>query len=148
MYVIVEFRPRFHGAEMGSNIFHHFQAGSSKVLELHGTNSLVGCLSCTYKIPRHSFQTVLAELNPHLSQRPEQDAQQVRPDGDVELSAEEVEHFCVPGCPKCSAGILKPVVVFFGDNVPKQKVAQTRQLVIFHFSFALQTKSPKSAQNA
>ena len=105
-----------------------FQAGSTKVLELHGTNSTVACLSCTYKTPRHSFQSLLSELNPHLSERPTQTLS-VRPDGDVDLSQEEVDLFCVPNCPKCSTGILKPLIVFFGDNVPKQKVAQTRQWV-------------------
>jgi NAD-dependent SIR2 family protein deacetylase len=90
---------------------------------------MVGCLSCSYRTPRHSFQSVLSELNPDLSEKPTQ-TMAVRPDGDVDLSAEEVNLFRVPNCPKCSTGILKPIIVFFGDNVPKQKVAFTRQLVI------------------
>lgn len=64
----------------------------------------------------------------NIDSRALQNSQSIRPDGDVELSAAEVEHFFVPSCPKCS-GILKPLVVFFGDNVPKMKVSQTRQLV-------------------
>ena len=42
-----------------------------------------------------------------------------RPDGDVEL--EETGRFVVPGCRGCG-GRLKPHVVFFGENVPRQRV--------------------------
>lgn len=27
----------------------------------------------------------------------------------------------MPDCPKCGGGILKPEIVFFGDNVPKHR---------------------------
>ena len=37
--------------------------------------------------------------------------------------------FRVPDCPRCGSGILKPNVVFFGDNVPKQRVQKVRNLV-------------------
>ena len=53
----------------------------------------------------------------------------MRPDGDVELSQEEVAGFFVPNCPKCDTGILKPSVVFFGDNVPKDRVNKVRKEV-------------------
>ena len=42
-----------------------------------------------------------------------------RPDGDVEL--EETSRFVVPACAGCG-GRLKPHVVFFGENVPKERV--------------------------
>ena len=42
-----------------------------------------------------------------------------RPDGDVELPGSG-HGFRVPDCPQCG-GILKPDVVYFGDNVPKHK---------------------------
>ena len=35
----------------------------------------------------------------------------------------------VPSCPKCDTGILKPFVVFFGDNVPKPRVESVRRQV-------------------
>ena len=35
----------------------------------------------------------------------------------------------VPSCPKCDTGILKPYVVFFGDNVPKPRVESVRRQV-------------------
>ena len=46
----------------------------------------------------------------------------------MELTQEEVENFQVPGCPKCG-GILKPYVVFFGDNVPRGRVEEARREV-------------------
>lgn len=36
--------------------------------------------------------------------------------------------FQVPLCPKCE-GPLKPDIVFFGDNVPKQRVEEVRNKV-------------------
>jgi NAD-dependent SIR2 family protein deacetylase len=46
---------------------------------------------------------------------------ETRPDGDVAL--EETQDFVVPDCEICG-GILKPDVVFFGENVPKDRVAR------------------------
>jgi NAD-dependent SIR2 family protein deacetylase len=43
----------------------------------------------------------------------------VRPDGDVDLT--DTAGFLVPGCDSCG-GVLKPDVVFFGENVPKSRV--------------------------
>jgi NAD-dependent SIR2 family protein deacetylase len=44
----------------------------------------------------------------------------VRPDGDVDL--DDTADFVVPVC-GCG-GVLKPDVVFFGENVPKERVAR------------------------
>ena len=46
----------------------------------------------------------------------------------MELTPEEVKSFKVPDCPKCG-GILKPYVVFFGDNVPRTRVEEARREV-------------------
>ena len=49
-----------------------------------------------------------------------------RPDGDVELQQSSSSRaFQVPSCPTCSTGILKPDVVFFGDNLPKERQEQS-----------------------
>jgi len=101
----------------------HYKAGSRSVVELHGTNSLVTCMNCAFYMPRMSFQRTLAEANPTILPRTRVE---LRPDGDVELSKEEVSTFRVPPCPKCG-GILKPYVVFFGDNVPKARVDMVRR---------------------
>jgi len=103
----------------------HYKAGSKNVIELHGTNSLVKCMSCSYSCPRITFQRRLEEINPNVVTR----SKEMRPDGDVELSEEEVAGFSVPNCPKCDTGILKPSVVFFGDNVPKDRVNKVRKEV-------------------
>jgi len=103
----------------------HYKAGSRRVVELHGTNSTVTCMSCSFTQPRLQLQRVLEELNPSMVAKTDI----IRPDGDVELTPEEVSQFKVPNCPKCGAGILKPNVVFFGDNVPTDRVAAVRREV-------------------
>ena len=45
----------------------------------------------------------------------------MRPDGDVDL--EETAGFVVADCDACG-GVLKPDVVFFGENVPADRVAR------------------------
>lgn len=92
----------------------HIRAGSSNVIELHGTAFKVICLQCGYSVGRHTFQKVLDHLNSNLVISP----RTIRPDGDTELAQEIVDNFKVPDCPQCG-GILKPKIVFFGDNVPK-----------------------------
>ena len=43
-----------------------------------------------------------------------------RPDGDAQVEA-DFSDFRVPDCPSCG-GVLKPAVVFFGENVPRSRV--------------------------
>jgi NAD-dependent SIR2 family protein deacetylase len=95
----------------------HHAAGSTRVIELHGALAEVCCLGCGAREPRLALQERLRVLNPGF------DAQSVplAPDGDAELSAEAVQAFCVADCLHCG-GILKPDVVFFGDNVPRPVV--------------------------
>ena len=50
----------------------------------------------------------------------------VKPDGDVAL--EETAGFTVVDCTSCG-GLLKPDVVFFGENVPRPRVASCFDLV-------------------
>jgi len=71
----------------------HFKAGSEKVTELHGTNSVVACTSCGYWTHRFSFQQSLAGLNPSFSQ--EAVAGMIRPDGDVELDDVRQENIAI-----------------------------------------------------
>ncbi|XP_039310095.1 NAD-dependent protein deacylase Sirt4 isoform X2 [Solenopsis invicta] len=99
----------------------HLKAGSKKVIELHGTAFRVMCLNCDHKICRHELQRVFKTLNPSMMAT----AQMIRPDGDVELSQEQIEGFKVPACDNCG-GILKPDIVFFGDNVPHEKVQNVK----------------------
>ncbi|CAG0888982.1 unnamed protein product [Darwinula stevensoni] len=103
----------------------HSKAGSHEVIELHGTAYEVLCLKCGHALDRHTFQDILRELNPHI----EHSKTNVRPDGDVEIEDEVVRNFKVPSCCICQVGIMKPNIVFFGDNVPKARVEQVKTLV-------------------
>merc|ERR1739844_277183 len=70
---------------------------------------------------------MLSDLNPHLALKPKEEL--IRPDGDVELTKEDVDKFKLISCPKCRSDTMKPDVIFFGDNVPKQRVQKVRNLV-------------------
>lgn len=100
----------------------HHKAGNHNIHELHGTAFNVKCMSCGQMVARHNFQTRLRESNQHMLAH----SLEIRPDGDVELSQEEVNSFHVPSCEKCG-GFMKPDIVFFGDNVPRHRVESVRE---------------------
>jgi NAD-dependent SIR2 family protein deacetylase len=94
----------------------HGQAGSRRVVDLHGRVDEVICLNCGQITPRFELQRRLDELNPGFGD----DLDLVTaPDGDVEF--DDTAGFRVAACIRCS-GALKPNVVFFGDSVPKPVV--------------------------
>jgi NAD-dependent SIR2 family protein deacetylase len=95
----------------------HEAAGSRRMCALHGRIADVVCLSCRARTSRADLHHRLEELNPGWAAR--HSGAVVRPDGDVELS--ETTDFVVPSCETCG-GLLKPDVVFFGENVPKERV--------------------------
>lgn len=102
----------------------HQAAGSRRVVELHGSLSAVRCLRCARTVPRDALQGRIRALNAAWTERrAEGDAAEAAPDGDAELGAAELEGFRVPGCGTCG-GVLKPDVVFFGENVPAPRVAE------------------------
>jgi NAD-dependent SIR2 family protein deacetylase len=94
----------------------HQQAGSRNVIDLHGRLDEVICMHCHRVIPRHALQPKLKLLNPFFSQQGE-----MAPDGDADVAEDSVSSVEVPPCEDCD-GILKPNVVFFGDNVDKSIV--------------------------
>ena len=95
----------------------HQAAGSTNVIELHGGLARVVCLECGTRSSREDLQTEMLRRNPEwLSQ-----AAEIAPDGDAELPRHVTASFDVPPCPVCG-GILKPDVVFFGENVPSPRV--------------------------
>ena len=95
----------------------HEQAGSTSMVALHGRIADVVCLDCGDHSSRARLQQELAALNPGYAERHASAA--VRPDGDVLL--DDTADFVVPDCARCG-GMLKPDVVFFGENVPKPRV--------------------------
>ncbi|SDJ96868.1 NAD-dependent protein deacetylase, SIR2 family [Nocardioides sp. YR527] len=94
-------------------------ARSGRIVTLHGHVSDVICLSCRTLSPRRELQERMEALNAGWAEA-HADVES-RPDGDVAL--EETQDFVVPDCEICG-GILKPDVVFFGENVPKDRVAR------------------------
>jgi NAD-dependent protein deacetylase/lipoamidase sirtuin 4 len=95
----------------------HHKAGSRRVTELHGALADVRCLACGAIEDRDALQTRILALNPGWTLQVVATA----PDGDAEVRADRVERFEVPACTLCG-GVLKPRVVFFGDNVPRATV--------------------------
>ena len=101
----------------------HQAAGSQEVLELHGSLARVRCLACGQLETRSRVQRRMAHLNPEL------EAQSVvfAPDGDADVTQKLISGFEVPSCLRCR-GTLKPDVVFFGENVPKERVVRAWEL--------------------
>lgn len=97
----------------------HQAAGSRRVVDLHGRLDRVICLTCKHSTARGTWQQLLVELNPDWV---DLDAH-VAPDGDADLDEHDFERFVVPACSRC-AGVVKPDVVFFGENVPPWRHAQ------------------------
>jgi NAD-dependent SIR2 family protein deacetylase len=95
----------------------HEAAGSRHLVALHGRISDVVCLSCRRTSSRAALATRMASANPGYAAR--HASSELRPDGDVEL--DDTADFVVPPCPACG-GVLKPDVVFFGENVPAARV--------------------------
>ena len=104
----------------------HQRAGSRRVIDLHGRLDEVECLDCGARIRRADMQALLLAWNgpflAALGAAPGATAA-ARPDGDVQLEA-DFSDFRVPDCPSCG-GVLKPAVVFFGENVPRARVDAT-----------------------
>ncbi len=95
----------------------HQAAGHRRVIDLHGRLAWVDCLDCRSRLPRAEVQERIAAANPQQITTPSAFA----PDGDALVSPAQASVFRVPDCPSCG-GVLKPAVVFFGENVPRPRV--------------------------
>jgi len=98
----------------------HDQAGSTDVIELHGSLHRVLCLDCHQRSERTDIQRIMEAQNPYLAGV---DAIQA-PDGDTLLDPAFESRFQIPHCPHCNGQRLKPDVVFFGENVAPSTAAQ------------------------
>lgn len=96
----------------------HRRAGSRNVIDLHGVLHRVRCLGCAAITPRDALQARLERLNAAWRAAPAR----LAPDGDVRLRDTDVLDFVIADCDDCG-GILKPDVVFFGEPVPPERVA-------------------------
>ena len=100
----------------------HQAAGSREVIDLHGRLDLVRCMACSTTIRRADFQDDLVRLNAPWARL---DAAAL-PDGDADLDGLDFSAFVVPSC-RCCGGVLKPDVVFYGENVPRDQVAEAQR---------------------
>lgn len=98
----------------------HQCAGSTDVVELHGSLARVGCVECGAEATRLDVQERLEAANPSYRNLSAATA----PDGDADLDQDALDAFEVPACTRCG-GLLKPCVVFFGDSVPRARVDAT-----------------------
>lgn len=105
----------------------HTKAGSRTVVNLHGSYAQVACLNCDYMTSRAALAEQLEALNPGFMERSEAvGGLAVAPDADAAVS--DTASFRYLDCP-CCGGMLKPDIVYFGENVPKDRVAQAYSLV-------------------
>jgi NAD-dependent SIR2 family protein deacetylase len=100
----------------------HQEAGSARVIDLHGRLDLVLCTGCEARASREAMQDELSRLNGGWLAWDAPDA----PDGDADLEDADFSSFAVPPCRRCG-GVLKPDVVFFGENVPRGRVEAAAQ---------------------
>ena len=104
----------------------HQTGGAGDVVELHGSLTRVVCLSCGAHSERAALDARLRAANRDLGWT---EVPSTNPDGDVELAAARVDAFTLVGCEHCGADLLKPDVVFFGENVPRPRVQRCFELV-------------------
>jgi NAD-dependent SIR2 family protein deacetylase len=98
----------------------HQRAGSRAVVDLHGRLDVVVCLTCGARVSRAALQATIAAANAGWNAEAA-----TAPDGDADIDATAIESFVAPRCEACG-GLLKPDVVFFGENVPGDRYAQAR----------------------
>ncbi|MDQ4213354.1 Sir2 family NAD-dependent protein deacetylase [Microbacterium sp. ASV81] len=101
----------------------HLGAGSARVVELHGTMRVVGCLRCGQSFSRDAVAAQIDARNPWLDVP---DEVLLGPDGDVR--PETTDGFALPVCTVCE-GRLKPDVVFFGEFIPSERFATAESLL-------------------
>lgn len=77
-------------------------------------------MRCRHASPRSVWQQLLETRNESWMDL----SAPVAPDGDADLEGFDVEAFDVAGCPRCG-GVVKPDVVFFGENVPPWRHASS-----------------------
>ncbi|PRY01655.1 NAD-dependent protein deacetylase [Allonocardiopsis opalescens] len=97
----------------------HQAAGARDVVELHGALDRVRCLGCGRRSPRRLLDQRLRAANADWRV----EAAAVNPDGDAVLTDDQVAGFQIVDCHGCG-GVLKPDVIFFGENVPRARVQE------------------------
>ncbi|OBH19272.1 NAD-dependent protein deacetylase [Mycolicibacter sinensis] len=105
----------------------HTKAGSRRVIDLHGNYATVVCLGCGNSVSRAVLAEQLEQLNPGFIERAGKlGGIAVAPDADAVVT--DTASFRFVDCHRCG-GILKPNIVYFGESVPKDRVAQAYSVV-------------------
>ncbi|ACZ29256.1 Silent information regulator protein Sir2 [Xylanimonas cellulosilytica DSM 15894] len=109
----------------------HEDAGSRRVIDLHGRYDRVACLTCGRVISRARLAERLDALNPHfldtvLAEGLTVSDIEVAPDADAVV--EQTSHFVPAPCEFCG-GVLKPEIVYFGETVPRERVERAYAMV-------------------
>ena len=102
----------------------HTAAGSVNVIDLHGRLSRVMCLACDARFAREEIHAALEAVNRHW----EPNVLHINPDGDVDVQSSDLDTFTMVDCLEC-AGPLKPDVVYFGETVPAERVAESMAML-------------------
>ena len=102
----------------------HGAAGSMNVIDLHGRLDRVICLECHEVVDRNRVHDRLTAANPWLSVA----SDTINPDGDTDIPDGLLADFVMVTCETCG-GDLKPDVVYFGENVPADRVADAYAMV-------------------
>ena len=114
----------------------HEAAGSRNVIDLHGRYDRVVCLRCRRVVPRSELADRLEALNPGFVERVGQVADvEIAPDADAVV--QQTADFRVQACwqpdpddpARECGGILKPDIVYFGENVPRERVERAYAMV-------------------
>ncbi|MEU3533667.1 MULTISPECIES: NAD-dependent protein deacetylase [Streptomyces] len=106
----------------------HQAAGTTDAVALHGSLDRVVCLDCETIGPRDELDARLLAANGEFLAAQDAAGLRVNPDGDIELPDDIVRTFRVVPCARCG-GVLKPYVVFFGENVPKPRTQRCFDLI-------------------
>lgn len=105
----------------------HQRAGTRTVVDLHGSFDRVACLGCGRTVPREALDSHLTALNPGFREAQGAVADiEIAPDADAVV--EQTAGFVVAPCASCG-GILKPDIVYFGEQVPRERVERAFALV-------------------
>nr|WP_090339905.1 NAD-dependent protein deacetylase [Mycolicibacterium malmesburyense] len=106
----------------------HTKAGSDNVVNLHGTYAQVICLDCAHTMSRAALAELLEEANPGFAQRVAESVGGIAVAPDADAVVGETGSFRVVDCSRCG-GMLKPDIVYFGESVPKDRVAEAYSVV-------------------
>ncbi|MCZ9884957.1 Sir2 family NAD-dependent protein deacetylase [Arthrobacter sp. B2a2-09] len=108
----------------------HEDAGSVNVVDLHGRYDRVICLKEGHVFTRRLVASILEEINPgFLEAAQASGVVEMAPDADALVEDPElIRSFVVAVCPVCG-GTLKPDFVYFGENVPRDRVQRAYSMV-------------------